>query len=86
MTPAVNVTEFHIGGSLVSRTIVESDTDRFISALQTILGRNAAISGFAINASRTDNEQDSNAVNPIWRKAALSMVIGLYVTPLVCMH
>lgn len=82
MTPAVNVTEFHVGGSLVSRKIVESDTDSFISALQTILQYNPAISGFAVNVSRTDNEQVSNAVNPIWRKAALSMVIGLYDTPL----
>ncbi|CRG84838.1 hypothetical protein PISL3812_02027 [Talaromyces islandicus] len=77
MTPAVNITEFHVGGSLVSRTIVESDTDNFISTLQTILRHNPAISGFAINVSRTDKDQVPNAVNPVWRNATLSLVIGL---------
>lgn len=79
-TSAMNVTEYHVGGHLVSRVTVQSDTDRFMAVIQDLLRRNVAVSGYSLNASRANNQPPSNAVNPIWRKTAISLVIGLYVT------
>ncbi|KAL3478431.1 hypothetical protein BJX99DRAFT_256552 [Aspergillus californicus] len=75
---AVNVTEFHVGGLLVLRSTLQSDPEGFISALQDILRYQAAISSFSMNVSRpTHRPVSANAVTPAWRKAALSLLIGL---------
>ena len=78
-TADVNVTEFHIGGQLISRSTLQSDPDRFISAIQGVLRYNTAFSGYSMNVSRANNRVFSdNAANPAWQKAAVSAVVGIY--------
>ncbi|KAL6231479.1 hypothetical protein BDW75DRAFT_233574 [Aspergillus navahoensis] len=75
---AVNVTEFHVGGLLIPRSTVQSNPDAFISALQAVLQHKAAISSYSLNVSRPVNSPVStNAVTPAWRKAAVSLLIGI---------
>lgn len=79
-TSAMNITEYHLGGQLVSRATLQSNTDRFMAVIQNLLQRNVAVSGYSLNVSRANHKPPSNAVNPIWRKTVISLVIGLYVT------
>ncbi|KAL4748733.1 hypothetical protein BDW72DRAFT_205344 [Aspergillus terricola var. indicus] len=82
-TTAVNVTEFHVGGTLVPRSTIELNPDGFITAMQEILRHKAAISMYSINVSRPiGSPVSTNAVNPVWRKAAASLLIGMQLTVL----
>ncbi|PWY81692.1 FAD binding domain protein [Aspergillus sclerotioniger CBS 115572] len=76
-SPGVNITEYTIGGRLILRSTVESNTDALISALQSIAQHNTSISGLSLNVSRPNNKHPSNSVNPIWREAAMNIVIGI---------
>ncbi|KAL4941180.1 hypothetical protein BDV06DRAFT_223336 [Aspergillus oleicola] len=76
ITTAVNISEYNIGGRLISRSTVQSDLDSFISSMQAILRHNSAFSGFSFNVSRA-NDRVANAVHPAWRNAAVSVVLGI---------
>ncbi|KAL4922038.1 hypothetical protein BDW62DRAFT_207823 [Aspergillus aurantiobrunneus] len=77
-TTAVNVTEFHVGGALVPRSTIQSNPNGFISTLQEILRHEAAISSYSMNVSRpTNSPVSANAVNPAWRNAAVSLLLGI---------
>jgi hypothetical protein len=75
---AFNVTEFHVGGLLISRSAVESNMVGFASVIQSLLGSRAAVSSFSVNVSHpVVPPVASNSLTPAWRKAAVSLVIGL---------
>ncbi|KAJ5899376.1 FAD-linked oxidoreductase sor8 [Penicillium taxi] len=74
MNPHSNVTEAQIGGRLMPRSTVEQSTSALISALRNIATQGIVISGVSLNVSRP--EIPLNAVNPAWREAAISFVLG----------
>ncbi|EAW15348.1 FAD-binding oxidoreductase [Aspergillus clavatus NRRL 1] len=75
MNPASNITEYQIGGRLISRSDLAASSRSILSALQAIVHTGAAISGVSVNVSRTPPPR--NAVNPIWRDAAISFTLGV---------
>ncbi|KAJ6014301.1 FAD binding domain protein [Penicillium herquei] len=78
---AVNLTDAHVGGRLISRASIQSQPDRFIYAARDILELNTAFSGYHMNVSRPRNMKYqvfySNAANPAWQTTASSVVIGI---------
>ncbi|PLB48795.1 FAD binding domain protein [Aspergillus steynii IBT 23096] len=75
---AVNITEMSVGGRLIPRSTVESNPDGLISAIQRIIGYEAAFSGFSMNVHHAhDRLAANNAANPAWQKTAMSAVFGL---------
>jgi hypothetical protein len=83
MNPHSNITEAQIGGRLMPRSTVESDPAALISTLRSIAEEGVVVSGVSLNVSRSATP--FNAVNPVWRDAAISFVLGTYVTlPLTC--
>ncbi|KAF4427081.1 FAD-linked oxidoreductase sor8 [Colletotrichum fructicola] len=77
MNPEPAVTEFNIGGRLMPRTLVADDASAttLTTALKSILDNGAIISGLTINVAR-DSSATPNAVNPAWRTALFSAVVG----------
>lgn len=77
MNPEPAVTEFNIGGRLMPRTLVADDASAttFTTALKSIIDNGAIISGLTINVAR-DSSATPNAVNPAWRTALISAVVG----------
>jgi hypothetical protein len=56
------------------RSTVESDPAALISALRSIADEDVVVSGVSLNVSRA--AIPFNAVNPAWRDAAISFVLG----------
>lgn len=79
MNPHSNITEAQIGGRLMPRSTVESNTTALISTLRSIAEEGVVVSGVSLNVSRTATP--FNAVNPAWRDTAISFVLGTYVNP-----
>ncbi|KAJ5662168.1 FAD-linked oxidoreductase sor8 [Penicillium maclennaniae] len=77
MNPHSNITEAQIGGRLMPRSTVESDPAALISAIRGIAEEGVVVSGVSLNVSRSTFP--FNAVNPAWRDAAISFVLGTYV-------
>ncbi|KAJ5136425.1 FAD binding domain protein [Penicillium atrosanguineum] len=77
MNPHSNITEAQIGGRLIPRSTVESDLASLISAIRSIAEEGVVVSGVSLNVSRA--AIPFNAVNPAWRDAAISFVLGTYV-------
>lgn len=80
MNPHSNITEAQIGGWLMPRSVVEGNPDALMSTLRSIAEQGVVVSGVALNVSRT--AFPNNAVNPVWRDAAISLVLGTYVRDL----
>lgn len=77
MTPPSNVTDFQLGGRLIPRSVIDSDSKRaeLMSAFRAIGEKNAVISGVSVEASeKSDNP--GNSVNTAWRDASISVVLG----------
>jgi len=75
MNPPANIVEFQLGGRLIPRSVVESNTPGLMAALRTIAEHGAVISGVSVNATRKSH-YPSNSVNPAWRDAVISVVLG----------
>ncbi|KAL0782264.1 hypothetical protein CaCOL14_000170 [Colletotrichum acutatum] len=77
MNPEPAVTEFNIGGRLMPRTLVADDASAasLMTALRSILDNGGIISGLTINVARAANAV-ANSVNPAWRTALFSAVVG----------
>jgi hypothetical protein len=60
------------------RSTVESDPAALTSTLRSIAEEGVVVSGVSLNVSRSATP--FNAVNPVWRDAAISFVLGTYVT------
>ncbi|EPS33802.1 hypothetical protein PDE_08764 [Penicillium oxalicum 114-2] len=74
MNPHSNITEAQIGGRLMPRDVIEYDTDGLFMTLRDIVEMGVVVSGVSLNVSR--NSVPENAVNPAWRDAAISVVLG----------
>ncbi|KAJ5090122.1 FAD-linked oxidoreductase sor8 [Penicillium argentinense] len=74
MNPHSNITEAQIGGRLMPRSVIDSKIPALISVLQGIADEGVVISGVSLNVSRAATPR--NAVNPVWRDAAISFVLG----------
>ncbi|KAF7718297.1 Isoamyl alcohol oxidase [Penicillium ucsense] len=74
MNPHSNITEAQIGGRLMPRGVLDHSTDSLISTLRQISEQGAVVSGVSLNVSR--HSVPDNAVNPAWRDAAISIVLG----------
>ena len=78
MFPPNNITEFNLGGRLMPKCLLESDSsvDKVLDALIFINGQGAIISGNSFDVSDFPSKVE-NSVNPAWRKAITNLVIGL---------
>ena len=77
MNPPNNITDFQLGGRLITRSVVESQLPAFMAALRYINDRGAVISGVSINVSKeAGNGVPDNAINPSWRDAIVDAVVG----------
>ncbi|OHE90392.1 FAD binding domain-containing protein [Colletotrichum orchidophilum] len=77
MNPEPAVTEYNIGGRLLPRSLVADDasTASLVDALKSILDNGGIVSGLTVNVARPANAI-ANAVNPAWRTALISAVVG----------
>lgn len=74
MNPRSNITEAQIGGRLMPRSVVESNLTTLISTLRSIAEQGVVVSGVSLNVS--GRAIMVNSVNPAWRVAAISFVLG----------
>jgi hypothetical protein len=74
--PSQNITNYSIGGRLIPRSVVESNTSALVAAIKDINYLGGGLSGVAVNVAERA-ETPSNSVNPAWRKALVSLTIGL---------
>lgn len=79
MNPKANITEAQLGGRLLPRSTIESNTTALVSTFQKMIAQGVAISGISMNISRVVAPLSS--ANPAWRDAIVSLVIGTYVFP-----
>ncbi|KAL6792971.1 hypothetical protein J3E68DRAFT_451402 [Trichoderma sp. SZMC 28012] len=81
--PPPNVTEYNIGGRLIPRNLftTASGAASVASVYQFINNAGGVVSGVSVNVS--NGAKVSNAVNPAWRTAITSTVIGVPYDPLV---
>lgn len=75
--PPPNVTEYNIGGRLIPRNLftTASGAASVASVYQFINNAGGVVSGVSVNVS--NGAKVSNAVNPAWRTAITSTVIGV---------
>lgn len=72
--PSANVSNAIIGSRLIPRSVIDEQTEGFISALQSIVQNNFIAVGNSINVSA---QKSSNvAVNPYWRQTIVHLSIG----------
>ncbi|PLB50868.1 FAD/FMN-containing dehydrogenase [Aspergillus steynii IBT 23096] len=76
MSPDVNVTEFNLGGRFIPQSILDSEPITLTDKFRVITGYGATVSGISVNASRPSHHDPKNSVNPAWRTAAISLVVG----------
>ncbi|KAK2745697.1 hypothetical protein FQN57_003594 [Myotisia sp. PD_48] len=81
MNPPANITEFQLGGRLMPSSLIRNkeNIDGFLSALRYIGEKGAVVSGVTVEPSKIPSGP-GNSVNPAWREAAVSIVLG---TPFV---
>lgn len=77
MNPHSNITEAQVGGRLMPRSVLDSDPASLFTTLRGIAEMGVVVSGVSLNVSRSP--EPFNAVNPAWRGAAISVVLGTYV-------
>ncbi|KAF6830732.1 FAD-linked oxidoreductase-like protein 12 [Colletotrichum plurivorum] len=77
MNPEPAVTEFNVGARLMPRSLVadEASTTKLVDTLKFILNSGGIVSGLTINVAR-GADAVPNAVNPAWRDALFSAVVG----------
>lgn len=75
--PPPNITEYNIGGRLIPRTLLESQSSAtsVVNAYRFINEAGAVISGVNVNVS--NGTKVPNSVNPVWRSSITSNVIGV---------
>jgi hypothetical protein len=75
MNPPSNITAFQLGGRLIPRSLVESDSAGLTAALRNANNMGAVISGVSVNVTRKP-DSPSNSVNPAWRAAVMDLLLG----------
>jgi hypothetical protein len=74
--PKYNITEANIGGWLIPRSLVSSNssTKNLIDAMKYILANGGIVSGVSVNVTRLPDVP--NSVNPAWRTTLFNAVVG----------
>ena len=74
--PSANVSNSIIGSRLIPRSVLEEQTEGFISALKTIVQNNFLAVGISLNVSK---QKSSNvSVNPYWRQTLVHLALGTF--------
>ncbi|KAI1135145.1 putative alcohol oxidase [Hypoxylon sp. FL0543] len=76
MNPYCETALFQVGGRLIPRSVILDSLDNFTDALRAIGELNTLISGVSFNVSRAPDV--ANAVNPAFRSASISILVGTY--------
>lgn len=76
MFPRNNITEYNIGGRLIPKQLLETDSTALLDALKFIIAEGGFVSGNSLDVSGFPIGVQ-NSVNPVWRTAIMNMVIGL---------
>ncbi|PQE21481.1 FAD binding domain-containing protein [Rutstroemia sp. NJR-2017a BBW] len=76
LNPDMNITELNIGGSLIPRSLVASDTSAtsLVSAIKSILNNGGILAGVSMDVSRPPTFQ--NAAHPGWRSSLFLAFLG----------
>ncbi|KAI1135141.1 FAD binding domain-containing protein [Hypoxylon sp. FL0543] len=76
MNPPYNITQFHISGRFVPRSLISSETAiaPLMDSFRFILSNGGVMSGMSLNVSRTPVAP--NSVHPAWRTSAFVAVYG----------
>ncbi|THV51330.1 hypothetical protein BGAL_0114g00020 [Botrytis galanthina] len=74
-----NVFNANTAGRLLPRSVVQNDTDSFISILQTIADNGFLMAGVTLEVNKTvvPNAPEIS-LNPYWRKTLMNAVFGTY--------
>lgn len=70
----VNVSTLNIGGRLIPRSLIDTDTAALTSAIRNITESGGIFSGVSFNVSQHATDV---GVNPYWREAAFDSVVAL---------
>lgn len=86
MNPDMNITEMNIGGRLIPRSLVSSNSSaaRLTSAIEYIVSNNGILAGVSQNLNRTPTSP--NSVHPYWRETVFLAFLGTYVPTPVSGH
>lgn len=76
MFPHNNITEYNIGGRLIPKRLLETNSTALLDALKFIIAEGGIVSGNSLDVSGFPIGVQ-NSVNPAWRTAIINMVIGL---------
>lgn len=81
MLPDINITEMNIGGRLIPRSLVSSNTSAasLSSAIKYILRNNGVFAGVSENVGTSPTSR--NSVHPYWRESVFLAFFGMYVLP-----
>lgn len=82
MVPDINITEMNIGGRLIPRSLVSSNSSaaRLGSAIKYILDSGGVFAGVAENTGTLPTSH--NSVHPYWRETVFLAFFGMYVLPI----
>lgn len=78
VVPVSNLTDYNIGGRLISRLLLETNITAVMTALKFVVSEGAGVSGVSVNVSSYPLDV-TNSVNPVWRSSIYSLTLGLYV-------
>lgn len=77
LNPEINITEYNIGGRLIPRSLVATDSSAtsLVSALRAITDKGAALANVVMNVTRQPTHP--NAVYPGWRDALMMVMTAM---------
>ncbi|PQE23176.1 FAD binding domain-containing protein [Rutstroemia sp. NJR-2017a BVV2] len=76
LNPEMNITELNIGGSIIPRSLVASNTSAtsLVNAIKSILSNGGILAGVSMDASRVPTSP--NAAHPSWRSSLFLAFLG----------
>lgn len=82
MNPEMNITEMNIGGRLIPRSLVSSNSSAasLSSAIKYILGNGGIFVGVSENVGKSPTSP--NSIHPYWRESVFLAFFGMYVLPI----
>lgn len=77
MNPPYNITQFHIGGRFIPRSLIESKKaiEPLMDTFKFMFSKGGIMSGMSLNVSKTPLVAP-NSVHPGWRTSAFVAVYG----------
>ena len=74
--PVNNVTEYNVGGRIIPRSLVETNSTALVDTFKYIIDEGAIISGVSVNVSSQPLDVQ-NSATPAWRTSIFNIVLGL---------